>query len=51
METEYDDKLKDLNMQYKQELERKADLNRELQAVRDELHDIEASHPREIKAL
>jgi phage host-nuclease inhibitor protein Gam len=34
METEYDDKLKELQAQYKAELERKNDLNKELQAVK-----------------
>ncbi len=51
MESEYDDKLRDLQQQYKAELERKTDLNRELQAVKQELQDIEESHPREIKSL
>jgi hypothetical protein len=37
METEYDDKLKELQAQYKAELERKNDLNKELQAVKQEL--------------
>ena len=30
MENEYDEKLKELQMQYKSELERKNDLNKEL---------------------
>lgn len=51
MESEYDEKLRDLQLQYKAELERKTELNRELQAVKQELQDIEESHPREIKAL
>ena len=51
MESEYDEKLKDLQAQYKAELERKNELNKELQAVKIELQDIEESHPKEIKSL
>lgn len=51
METEYDDKLKELQAQYKAELERKNELNKELTAVKQELQDIEESHPKEIKSL
>ena len=34
METEYDEKLKELQAQYKAELEKKNELNKELQAVK-----------------
>lgn len=51
MESEYDEKLKELQQQYKAELERKNDLNKELQAVKQELQDIEEAHPKEIKSL
>lgn len=37
MESEYDEKLKDLQAQYKAELERKNDLNKELINVKQEL--------------
>ena len=51
METEYDEKLKELQAQYKAELEKKNELNKELQTVKMELQDIEESHPKEIKSL
>jgi len=51
MESEYDEKLKELQQQYKAELERKNNLNKELQAVKQELQDIEEAHPKEIKSL
>lgn len=51
MESEYDDKLKDLQAQYKAELEKKNDLNKELMSVKLELQEIEESHPKEIKSL
>ena len=34
METEYDEKLKELQAQYKAELEKKNELNKELQTVK-----------------
>ena len=37
MESEYDEKLKDLQAQYKAELEKKNDLNKELINVKQEL--------------
>ena len=51
MESEYDEKLRDLQVQYKAELEKKNELNKELLAVKQELQDIEESHPKEIKSL
>ena len=51
MESEYDEKLRELQVQYKAELEKKNELNKELLAVKQELQDIEESHPKEIKSL
>lgn len=51
MESEYDEKLRDLQQQYKAELEKKNELNKELTQVKQELQDIEESHPKEIKSL
>ncbi len=51
MESEYDEKLRELQAQYKAELEKKNELNKELVAVKQELQDIEESHPKEIKSL
>lgn len=51
MESEYDEKLRDLQQQYKAELEKKNELNKELTLVKQELQDIEESHPKEIKSL
>ena len=51
MESEYDEKLRELQVQYKAELEKQNELNKELLAVKQELQDIEESHPKEIKSL
>ena len=51
MESEYDEKLRELQVQYKAELEKKNELNKELLAVKQELQDIEESHPKEIRSL
>lgn len=37
MESEYDEKLRELQVQYKAELEKKNELNKELLAVKQEL--------------
>ena len=51
MESEYDEKLRELQAQYKAELEKKNELNKELASVKQELQDIEEAHPKEIRAL
>lgn len=51
MEEDYDEKLKELRVQYQTELDRKKELDKELMGVKQELEDIEQSFPKEIKQL
>jgi len=51
MEDEYNEKLKELRDQYQVEFERKKELDRELQQVKEELEKIESDFPKQIKDL
>lgn len=51
MEDEYNDKLKDMREEYNQELNKKRQLDKELNAVREELEKIEYDYPKQIKEL
>lgn len=51
METEFKDKMSDLTTQLEQERKKKADLDRELQSVTNELENIETRFPDELSEL
>lgn len=51
MEDEYNDKLKDMREEYNQELNKKWQLDKELNAVWEELEKIEYDYPKQIKEL
>ena len=51
MEDNYNEKLKELNSQYKSEVDRKKELDKELSTVKEELEKIESDFPKQIKDL
>lgn len=51
MEEEYNDKLKEMWEEYNNELNKKKTLDKELNAVREELEKIEFDYPKQIKDL